>query len=92
MTAEPSTAPAATSIVFCAATTMRASSGRPSASAPMNQTQPRDRSKGGALRPRRFCRVARSPIKAGPNRAIITTTSRKITAHSANLSAHSIRA
>ena len=66
MHAESTTAPAATISVFCAATMMRASSGRPSASAPSTKSQPCSSENGGALRPRRFCSVAASPSSAGP--------------------------
>lgn len=47
MSAENSTAPAATVMVFRVATMIRASRGRPSASAPMIHSQPRSHSKGG---------------------------------------------
>ena len=66
MVAERATAPAAIISVFCAATMMRARSGRPRASAPRNISQPWSRVKGARLRPRRFCLVAASPRSAGP--------------------------
>ena len=90
MVAESATAPAAIISVFCAATMIRASSGRPSASAPRIISQPCSRLNGGALRPRRFCLVAASPSSAGPRSAQRMATSRKITAAVANLSRQSM--
>src|SRR5688572_7761389 len=56
-------------MVLLAATISRGSMGRPSESPPSTKAQPRARSNGGLLRPRRFCAPAASPSSAGPNTA-----------------------
>ena len=95
--ADSATAPAAIISVFCAATTMRASKGRPSASAPSSISQPFSRSNGARFLARRFCLTADSPSSAGPIRsktigvALKTHASRPSRTHGTTTSRPTVR-
>ncbi len=69
----------------------RMGAGKSAGAAPIHQTHAFSKSKGAALRPRKFCLVATSPSQLGPIKARMMMNTRKMAAASANLSARSIR-